>query len=320
MMFLLGSWYTMSELGVRTMAFAAGNQISGAFGGLIAGGIAQSMDGALGMRGWKWLFIIEGLIGVLVGIFGYLLLPNFPTNTTWLTPEERELAIRRMESQGRKIHSTKYTWRTWVIYALFSEFHAAINLNFENRISNVLATPYSWLLIITFACVYIGNNMSLNFAIILRDMGYSASFANYMNTPAYIFSAICALAIGYSSDTFRDRAWHLALTNVWTATWYLVLAVVNRGNNPPALLFVGVYAISANITMTALLLAWVNEIFQADHNARSIAVAFTNAVGNLAPNFINVKAWIVSDSPAFCKWPCFSLHSSIMLICVWNDT
>lgn len=301
MMFLLGSWYTMSELGVRTMAFAAGNQISGAFGGLIAGGIAQSMDGALGMRGWKWLFIIEGLIGVLVGIFGYLLLPNFPTNTTWLTPEERELAIRRMESQGRKIHSTKYTWRTWVIYALFSEFHAAINLNFENRISNVLATPYSWLLIITFACVYIGNNMSLNFAIILRDMGYSASFANYMNTPAYIFSAICALAIGYSSDTFRDRAWHLALTNVWTATWYLVLAVVNRGNNPPALLFVGVYAISANITMTALLLAWVNEIFQADHNARSIAVAFTNAVGNLAPNFINVKAWIVSDSPAFCK-------------------
>lgn len=174
--------------------------------------------------------------------------------------------------------------------------------NYAFRIFNVLATPYSWLLIITFACVYIGNNMSLNFAIILRDMGYEASFANYMNTPAYIFSAICALAIGYSSDRFRDRAWHLAIASAWTGTWYLVLAIVNHGNNPAPLLFVGVYAISANITLTALLLAWVNEIFQANHNARSIAVAFTNAVGNLAPNFINVEAWVVSDSPAFCKY------------------
>lgn len=112
MMFLLGSWYTPAELGVRTMAFACGNQISGAFGGLIAGGIAQGMDGSLGMRGWKWLFIIEGLIGVIVGVTGYTLLPNFPHNTTWLSPEERELAIRRMESQGRRIQTTKYTWRT----------------------------------------------------------------------------------------------------------------------------------------------------------------------------------------------------------------
>ena len=63
-----------------------------------------------------------------------------------------------------------------------------------------MVTPYAWLMIINFACIYIGNNMSLNFAIILREMGYEVAFSNYMNTPAYLFGAILAFTIGYSSD------------------------------------------------------------------------------------------------------------------------
>lgn len=109
---MIGSWYTTEESGKRSICFCMGNQISGAFGGLIAGAIAQNLDGHGGMRGWKWLFIIEGLIGVVVGIAGYFLLPNFPQNTPWLTDEEREVAIMRMQRQGRKLTSTKFTWKT----------------------------------------------------------------------------------------------------------------------------------------------------------------------------------------------------------------
>lgn len=162
-------------------------------------------------------------------------------------------------------------------------------------------TPYAWLMVVNFACIYIGNNMSLNFAIILRDMGYSSSFANYMNTPAYLFGAIVALVIGWSSDRFRERPFHLAGVQLWIAIWYLILAVVNHGANPIVLVFVGTYACTANISMTPLCLAWVNEIYKSDDNTRALAIAFINAIGNLAPNFINVRAWVVSDSPDFCK-------------------
>ncbi|KAI8139416.1 major facilitator superfamily domain-containing protein [Fennellomyces sp. T-0311] len=278
MIFLLGSWYTKEELGKRTMFFATGNQVSGAFGGLIAGGIADTMHGAGGLPAWKWLFIVEGLIGVVVGFAGYFLLPNFPHNTKWLTPEERELAVRRVQTQGKQVESKAYSWRT---------------------VANVMATPYAWLIIVNFACIYIGNNMSLNFAIILRGMGYPVAFSNYMNTPAYIFGAILAVGIGWSSDRTGDRAFHVAGTQLWVAIWFLVLAVVNRGDNPAALVFIGTYAITANISMTALCLAWSNEIYKADLNTRAVAIAFINAIGNLAPNFVNVRAWVVSDAPEF---------------------
>ncbi|OAD05180.1 hypothetical protein MUCCIDRAFT_155825, partial [Mucor lusitanicus CBS 277.49] len=73
--FLLGSWYTKEELGTRTAVFVAGSQVSGAFSGLISGAIANGLDGAHGMRGWKWLFIIEGLIAVVIGFAGFFVLP-----------------------------------------------------------------------------------------------------------------------------------------------------------------------------------------------------------------------------------------------------
>lgn len=109
---MLGSWYTKTELGKRTMFFAIGNQVSGALGGLIAGSIAQNLQGAGGMSGWKWLFIIEGLIGVVVGIAGYILIPNYPHNTPWLSPEEAKVAQARLARQGKQMHSMTYNWKT----------------------------------------------------------------------------------------------------------------------------------------------------------------------------------------------------------------
>lgn len=144
--------------------------------------------------------------------------------------------------------------------------------------------------------------MSLNFAIILRDMGYPSSFANYMSTPCYIFSAIVSFIVAWSSDKTGDRPWHLAIVQTWVSVWYLIMGVVNNGHNSPALLFVGTYAVSINVTMSVLILTYANEVFQEDRNSRAIAVAVINAIGNLAPNFINVAAWVVSDSPAFRKF------------------
>lgn len=49
------------------------------------------------MRAWKWLFIIEGVVTIFVSFIAFFVLPNFPRTTTWLTEEERELAVWRLE-------------------------------------------------------------------------------------------------------------------------------------------------------------------------------------------------------------------------------
>ena len=89
-----------------------------------------------------------------------------------------------------------------------------------------------------------------------------------------------------------DRAFHIAGAQLWVGIWFLVLAAVNHGDNPAGLVFAGTYAITANISITALSLTWANEIYKADHNTRAVAIAFINAIGNLAPNFVNVRAWV----------------------------
>lgn len=55
------------------------------------------MDGSRGMRAWRWLFIIEGTATVVIAFGAYFILPDFPRTTTWLTEEEQQLAIWRLE-------------------------------------------------------------------------------------------------------------------------------------------------------------------------------------------------------------------------------
>jgi MFS family permease len=77
--------------------FYSGALISGAFSGLIAAGITAHMDGLRGLRAWKWMFIIEGAITICIAFMAYFILPNFPRSTTWLTEEECQLAVWRLD-------------------------------------------------------------------------------------------------------------------------------------------------------------------------------------------------------------------------------
>jgi MFS family permease len=96
-LYFLSAWYTRKELGFRTAALYSGSLLSGAFSGLIAAGITDNMDYVKGLRAWRWLFIIEGVITIVVAFVSIFVLPNFPRTTGWLTEEERELAVWRLE-------------------------------------------------------------------------------------------------------------------------------------------------------------------------------------------------------------------------------
>lgn len=96
-LFFLSSWYTRKELAFRTALLYSGSLISGAFSGLIAAGITNGLDGARGISAWRWLFIIEGAITVTIALMAFFILPNFPRTTTWLTEQQRQLAVWRLQ-------------------------------------------------------------------------------------------------------------------------------------------------------------------------------------------------------------------------------
>lgn len=63
-LFLLSSWYKRSELGLRCAILYSGSQVGSAFSGLIAAGITEGLDGALGLAAWRWIFIVSLTFGL----------------------------------------------------------------------------------------------------------------------------------------------------------------------------------------------------------------------------------------------------------------
>jgi ACS family pantothenate transporter-like MFS transporter len=96
--YILGSWYTERELGKRSGLFTASGLAGTMIGGFIQSGIYSSMDGRHGLRGWRWLFLVDGIITLPVALYGFLLFPDTPATTTapYLSPAERELAVSRL--------------------------------------------------------------------------------------------------------------------------------------------------------------------------------------------------------------------------------
>lgn len=94
--FLMSSWYSRAELTRRIAWFYSGSSIANMVGGLLAAGILGNMDGAMGIAGWRWLFIIEGVITIALAITSGFFLPDYPSTTRWLNEEERAFASWRL--------------------------------------------------------------------------------------------------------------------------------------------------------------------------------------------------------------------------------
>lgn len=124
-LFIISSWYKRNEQSKRFAVFMSAAILSGAFGGLIAGAITGGLEGAHGIRGWRWLFIVEGAATAGWAIISKFLLLDFPATTSKFTERERAIAVARLKddvtvrSDEEKIGKMQSfwlalrDWRTW---------------------------------------------------------------------------------------------------------------------------------------------------------------------------------------------------------------
>jgi MFS family permease len=107
--FYFSMWYKRSEQHIRVALFFSAASLAGAFGGILAFGIAK-MRNVGGYKGWRWIFIIEGLLTVVISIAAYFLVHNYPKTATFLTEDEKALVIKRLENDSDAIRDEPFTW------------------------------------------------------------------------------------------------------------------------------------------------------------------------------------------------------------------
>ena len=154
--YYLSCWYKRSEFGIRAAIFFSAAAVSGSFGGLLAAAIGK-MDGVGGKKGWAWIFILEGLATIVIGIISYWMVFDFPDEATFLSDVDRQRVIRRLKAdqQSSAEHEdfkTAYFWasvRDWktplfaIIYAGADMPLYAFSLFLPSIISSVSSTSLS---------------------------------------------------------------------------------------------------------------------------------------------------------------------------------
>ncbi|KAL4957770.1 Peroxin-3-domain-containing protein [Aspergillus filifer] len=132
--YLLGMWYKRSEAQKRFSFFFSSTTLAGAFGGVLAAGLGK-MDGVRNLAGWRWVFIIEGLLTAVVAIVLFFFLPSFPEEAKWLTDEEREyMKAKLAKDSGSAGHDASMGWRD--VLEVFKDYlHCWLNVLWTSCLS-----------------------------------------------------------------------------------------------------------------------------------------------------------------------------------------
>lgn len=150
MVLYLSMFYRRHEMLFRLGLFYCAAPLSGAFGGLLATGLAQIRFH--GYNRWPWIFFVEGAISVLFGMLTICFLPHTPMQAKCLTEEEKVAAVARMKldahgaSNKSNVESERFAWR-WVRMAVFNWNTILLSLNFFAIITPI----YSFSLFLPYA-------------------------------------------------------------------------------------------------------------------------------------------------------------------------
>ncbi|KAK2461227.1 hypothetical protein APHAL10511_006754 [Amanita phalloides] len=267
-------FYTKREMGLRMAYWFGFAAVAGAFGGILAFGISHVHAH---IENWKLLFIIEGVPTIILSLFTFALLPNRPESTTYLTADERKLAVARMNRatsgdvgavvQRKHVWMALCDWRVWTAGVIYFGLNCALA-----SISAFLPT-------------------------IIKSFGYSDARAQLFTVPPYAVSAVVLIIFSFFSDRLQTRGIPIAIACSISAIGYLLLLVI------PHNIHVRYFAIfcitSGTYTSIGLTIAWFAHNLGSE-TKRATGIPTFMAVGQCG-SVLGSHIYPKTDSPRYIR-------------------
>ncbi|KAH8693569.1 major facilitator superfamily domain-containing protein [Talaromyces proteolyticus] len=277
MMTLLGNWYTPQELGKRSVIFQQSSAAAQMFSGFLQAGIYNGMNGTGGLKGWRWLFIFDGIISIPIASVGFWLIPDAPSNSKafYLRDVDKRVGKARMVRAGRA-EPKGITWKTlkealshWPIY--------------------VFVLPY----IAFVLALHIASYMNLW----LKSLDiYSVSKINVIPSGGYAIEIVTALIFAVASDALGVR-WPVIMVG---ATFGLVGGILlSVWDIPFGAKYFAWYLTFVPVGTGALLFAWGNEVCGDSAEERGILLGWLNTMGYTFNAFVPLYAYPASEAPNY---------------------
>jgi MFS transporter, ACS family, tartrate transporter len=247
-------WFPAREQARAVAQFMTATALAGVIAGPISGALLE-LHGLAGLSGWQWLFILEGLPAVVLGVLVLRYLPDGPKNADWLEVGERDALLSLLEDDRR--HGTQKRQRSFV-----------------EAISNSTV----WILsLVYFAIVFGLYGVTFWLPQIIRSFGNRSDFGiGLLSAIPFVGAAIAMVLVGRASDLSGERRWHLAVCAAVGAAG-LVLASMTRS---PAL-SLGALSIAAVGIWGTFGPFWAMPPEFLSGTAAAGSIALVNSIGNL---------------------------------------
>jgi hypothetical protein len=227
------------------------------------------MDGTRGLGAWQWLFIIEGAATVVVAFGCYFVLPNFPRTTTWLTDEERTLAIWRLQEdigEDDWVNSEEQT--------------------FWQGAKLVFVDVKTYILLVLLFCIVASGTVTNFFPTVVNTIQQGALDSEssddkvislLLTAPPYVLAVIVTYLNATHADKTGERYWHITIP-MWVAVIAYIIAATTTHIAPRYLsMMLMVPSVYSGFVVA---LAWISNTMPRPPAKRAAALAFINAVSN----------------------------------------
>ena len=191
--YCLTKWFPRRERARAIAGFMTAVVIAGVIGGPVSGALL-TLDGAGGLAGWQWLFVIEGLPAVVLGLIVLRALPEQPSEARWLTREEQEALTARLAEEAATISSIRGALtspRVWLLAAVYFTIPVAL-----------YAMGFWMPQIIRAATGDVSGSDNSDFRV------------GVLSAIPYAVAAVGMVVIGRNSDRTGERRWHIALSAI----------------------------------------------------------------------------------------------------------
>ncbi|OQE25547.1 hypothetical protein PENSTE_c006G01951 [Penicillium steckii] len=254
---LLTTFYKREEQAQRISYLFVSAALSGGFGGLLAFGLLR-LDGAAGLEGWRWLFIVEGLMSAVIGIATFFCLPNNFETAYFLNEEDKALMRIRMQASAQ--------------YAAEESFDI-------REVLKTLRDPKSWLTSLNQISVNICSfGFSTFLPTIITGFGYDSVRTQLLTVPVYIWASVFYLVIAHFSDVIRMRAVFMVPLCLVTAVGYAMMLGIDVHARGP-LYFATFVCVTGIYCVVGLGVSW-NANSHAGYYKRTMAVGLQQSIGN----------------------------------------
>jgi ACS family tartrate transporter-like MFS transporter len=220
------------------------------------GGLLLQLDGALGLHGWQWLFIVEALPAVIMCFVTWHFLTDRPTEAPWLRPEQRTWLSERLASERTQREAVRK-------FSLAEGFY----------------NPKLWLMAMVVAGQNVANLGLIFFLpLIIKGLGVSTNMIGVVSALPYLFALVGMICWGWHSDLTGERTWHVASACLLTAAGLAAGTLIGVGH-PVVTMIALIFA--ATGTWSALVALWALPTALLTGVAAAVGIALITAVGNL---------------------------------------